>query len=78
VALLVFILWKDYYKERREDAKEDELIERLRKLEDYQKGVLTSMVAETTEALNKSNVLLEKLNNTYQRVLTKLEYLDAS
>ena len=54
LAILAFVMWKDYKKEQRDEKKEDELILRLREVEDYQKGVLADLVIESTEALKES------------------------
>jgi len=73
VALLAFILWKDWRKEQRENRKEDDLITRVESMEEFQRTTLTTMVAESTIALNSSTKVMDKLSESNERLVKRLE-----
>jgi len=73
VVILAFILWKDWRKEQREHEKEDQLLKRVEKLEDFQRTTLTAMVAETTVALDKSTKAMDRLAESSNNFARKLD-----
>ena len=51
VAMLLFFIWVDLTRRKREDKERGELAEKLNSLEDYHRNELTKMVVENTTAL---------------------------
>lgn len=61
VAIIAFVLWKDYRREQR-------FMARIEKLEDYQKKMLQNLVERTTAALVQSSECLKWMGHVVERL----------
>lgn len=54
VAMLCYFVARDYWQSKRNDAREQELTQRLQALEDYQKDTLQSLAISSNTALSEA------------------------
>jgi len=50
-AVLILFVWFDWKRRKRDDAEKDQLVERLTRLEEHQRGRLEELIQENTLAL---------------------------
>ena len=68
VGVIVFFIWRDW-------KRESQLFERIKKLEDYQREILISLIEKGTTALVQSTEVIKWVGRVMDRVSTKCPYI---
>lgn len=63
-ALLVFFVWRDFMREKKQTEERSLMVTRIQIIEDFQRDEMKTMIEATTAALTTSNEVLMKCTAT--------------
>lgn len=64
VALLVFFIWRDYMRSKRDEKTQDAMTARLQAAEDFQKNELQNLAVENRDVVVKNTAAIEQHTET--------------
>lgn len=64
VALLIFFIWRDYMRSKRDEKTQTELAAKLQATEDFQRNELQNLAVENKEVIVKNTMAIEQQTET--------------